>query len=219
MLFILTGDVQIGKTRWLESLVSELETRGVPCAGVLAPGVWVERGANPDGSPHFEKYGIDNVLLPGGERVALSRREKPVGEPQKLTSEQVAALLSAPAREQAHDVKAHWNMSEEALSRIDAHFERLAARADRTQGAPGLLVVDELGRLELLAGQGLVSAMGLLAQGPTPAWPVAVVVVRDYLVEVAHCALAPAWPRIELLTPGDAARERVLAEVPGGSIG
>ena len=76
MLFLLTGDVQIGKTRWLERLAAELAGDGVPVAGVLAPGVWRvrephevpgERGLAGEG--RFEKLGIDNVLLPGGERV------------------------------------------------------------------------------------------------------------------------------------------------------
>lgn len=31
MLFLLTDNVQIGKTRWLESLVAELTGRGVSC--------------------------------------------------------------------------------------------------------------------------------------------------------------------------------------------
>ena len=35
MLFLLTGDVQIGKTRWLERLAAELAGDGVPVAGVL----------------------------------------------------------------------------------------------------------------------------------------------------------------------------------------
>ena len=76
MLFLLTGDVQIGKTRWLERLAAELSGDGVQVAGVLAPGVWRvrephevpgERGLAGEG--RFEKLGIDNVLLPGGERV------------------------------------------------------------------------------------------------------------------------------------------------------
>lgn len=43
MLFVLTGDVQIGKTRWLERLVSDLEERRVISYGVIAPGIWVDR--------------------------------------------------------------------------------------------------------------------------------------------------------------------------------
>ena len=62
MLFILTGDIQTGKTTWLRARVNELEAAGVPVRGVLAPGVWR------DG----EKAGIENVLLPSRERVLLA---------------------------------------------------------------------------------------------------------------------------------------------------
>ena len=74
MLFLLTGEVQIGKTRWLESLVTELADRGVPCAGVLAPGQWVPSEGEHADANGFEKLGIDNVLLPSGERIPFARR-------------------------------------------------------------------------------------------------------------------------------------------------
>ena len=56
---------------------------------------------------------------------------------------------------------------------MNAHFDRLKA-ADPPH-SPGLLVVDELGQLELLRGGGLTSAMDVLSQGPsaralTPSW-------------------------------------------------
>ena len=41
MLFLLTGDVQIGKTRWLEGLIAALADAGVGADGVVAPGQWV----------------------------------------------------------------------------------------------------------------------------------------------------------------------------------
>ena len=74
MLFLLTGEVQIGKTRWLESLVAELGAFGVPCAGVLAPGQWV-----PSTGPHadangFFMLGSDTVLRPGGLGVPWAGR-------------------------------------------------------------------------------------------------------------------------------------------------
>ena len=81
MLFLLTGDVQIGKTRWLERLAAELSGDGVQVAGVLAPGVWRvrephevpgERGLAGEG--RFEKLGIDNVLLPSWLRFPRERR-------------------------------------------------------------------------------------------------------------------------------------------------
>lgn len=59
-------------------------------------------------------------------------------------------------------------------------------------GAP-LLVVDELGRLELVRGEGLVSALALLELGPTSAYPDAVVVVRKALLPQAHELLDGPW--------------------------
>ena len=74
MLFLLTGEVQIGKTRWLESLVTELADCGVSCVGVLAPGQWVPAEGEHADANGFEKLGIDNVLLPSGERIPFARR-------------------------------------------------------------------------------------------------------------------------------------------------
>ncbi|WP_139653505.1 hypothetical protein [Raoultibacter phocaeensis] len=70
MLFILTGAVQTGKTRWLERLAATLDEGGVVCVGVLAPGVWREASEQGD----REKVGIDNVLLPAGDRFSFARR-------------------------------------------------------------------------------------------------------------------------------------------------
>ena len=57
MLFLLTGDVQIGKTRWLESLCASLQAAGTCVAGVVAPGQWVPR---PEGQPGG-KHGFDGA--------------------------------------------------------------------------------------------------------------------------------------------------------------
>ena len=67
MLFLLTGEVQIGKTRWLESLVAELGAFGVPCAGVLAPGQWV-----PSTGPHADANGFEKLGIPVINRDAAS---------------------------------------------------------------------------------------------------------------------------------------------------
>ena len=81
MLFLLTGDVQIGKTRWLESLCASLQAAGTCVAGVVAPGQWVPRPEGQPGGKHgfdgagrFEKLGIDNVLLPQSKRIEFARR-------------------------------------------------------------------------------------------------------------------------------------------------
>lgn len=198
MLFLLTGEVQIGKTRWLESLVAELGAFGVPCAGVLAPGQWV-----PSTGPHanangFEKLGIDNVLLPGGERVPFARR-----------GDLARADGTFDEESQAAKAELAWHIDDAAIDRVNAHFDEITAHASAV--APGLLIVDELGRLEIWRNGGLTSAVALLAQGPTAAFPHALAVVRDYLLDDTEALLAPAWPEIARISPNDAAREAILA--------
>ena len=198
MLFLLTGEVQIGKTRWLKSLVAELGAFGVPCAGVLAPGQWV-----PSTGPHadangFEKLGIDNVLLPGGERVPFARR-----------GDLARADGTFDEESQAAKAELAWHIDDAAIDRVNAHFDEITAHASAV--APGLLIVDELGRLEIWRNGGLTSAVALLAQGPTAAFPHALAVVRDYLLDDTEALLAPAWPEIARISPNDAAREAILA--------
>lgn len=190
MLYILTGDIQIGKTRWLQATVSELARAGVPVAGVLAPGVWRPNPGCPNG---LEKVGIDNVLLPGGERVAFARRRD-------LAPDAAGAVNTGMPPE----MRLVWRFSDEAVERVNEHFARLAcaapgegsARAPRPDAVPardGLVVVDELGRLELECGLGLTNAADLLARGPRPGWPHALVVVRNTLVPRARALLDAPW--------------------------
>lgn len=221
MLFLLTGEVQIGKTRWLESLVTELADYGVSCVGVLAPGQWVPSEGEHADANGFEKLGIDNVLLPSGERIPFARR-----------GDLARADGTFDEESQAAKAELAWHIDDEAIARVNTHFDELAVRASvavptdakshsgrSAEGAeskdpsraPGLLIVDELGRLEIWRGGGLTSAMALLAQGPTAAFPHALVVVRDYLLDDAEALLAEAWPDRRRIKPNDAAREAILA--------
>lgn len=198
MLFLLTGEVQIGKTRWLESLVTELADRGVPCAGVLAPGRWVPSEGEHADENGYEKLGIDNVLLPDGERISFARR-----------GDLARADGTFDEESQAAKAELAWHIDDAAIDRVNAHFNEIATHA--SVAAPGLLIVDELGRLEIWRGGGLTSAMALLAQGPTAAFPHALAVVRDYLLDDAEALLAEAWPDRCRIKPNDAAREAILA--------
>ena len=160
MLFLLTGDVQIGKTRWLEGLIAELQQAGVGVAGVLAPGQWVP-SHSPDADKNgFEKLGIDNVLLPEGRRIPFARRED-LARAEGAFDEDSQAARSQLA----------WHISDEAIAQVNAHFDGLMADGVPLT-APSLLVVDELGRLELWSGEGLTSALELLRQGPSARLPV-----------------------------------------------
>ena len=175
MLFILTGAIRTGKTTWLQAQVAELAAAGVAVDGVLAPGVW-----NGD-----EKVGIENVLLPDGERVLLAR----------------------PA-EQRCPGDLSWEFDANALARVNAHLASLRGKEGRP-GRLGLLVIDELGPLELRRGEGLTEAVALLEAGPTPAWPNALIVVRAALVDDAHARLAGSWGSVELLSPNKAGAQRL----------
>lgn len=206
MLFLLTGEVQIGKTRWLESLVAELAERGVPCAGVLAPGQWLPSESERADANGFEKLGIDNVLLPGGERIPFARR-----------GDLARADGTFDEESQAAKAELAWHIDDVAIARVNTHFDELAVHASEGMESqdpsptPGLLIVDELGRLEIWRGGGLTSAMALLAQGPTLAFPHALVVVRDYLLDDAEALFAEAWPDRCRIAPDEAGREVVLA--------
>lgn len=242
MLFVLTGEVQTGKTRWLGRLAARLAAEGVRCAGVLAPGVWRPRaegaalsaedlhaGGRAEGA--FEKLGIDNVLLPCGERIPFARRAD--------LARDAGAFDCA---SQSARAGLGWAIDDAAIARVNAHFRELAAEAgaaaeigeagvagrfdsgpvpaDPSQVPPcpvpcpsaaSLLVVDELGRLELVRGEGLIEAMALLDRGPTPAFPHALVVVREDLLPIARERLAPAWGVLRSIRPDEEGVDQVRA--------
>lgn len=197
MLFALTGEVQSGKTRWLVRLVVRLAEAGVRCAGVVAPGVW--RAADGAGSGGFEKLGIDNVLLPSGERIAFARRADLARKEGRYD-----------ASSQAGRAGLGWAIDDGAIARVNAHFLELAREAEGRALHPGLLAVDELGRLELVRGEGLIAAMGLLDRGPTEAFPHALAVVRADLLPLAQERFRPVWGEPVSLAPDDAGAEAVL---------
>ena len=217
MLFLLTGDVQIGKTRWLEDLCASLQAAGTCVAGVVAPGQWVPRPEGQPGGKHgfdgagrFEKLGIDNVLLPQGEHIEFARRRD------------LAAGGKAFAEgTQAKAAKLGWAISDTAISQVNAHFAMLAEQAaNETELAPhAMLVVDELGRLELLRGCGLTNALAILDAGPTPQFPHAIAVVRETLLDEARKRFEPRWGKATVIGPNDAARKLVLetARAAGGA--
>ncbi|MDO4590810.1 MAG: hypothetical protein Q4B35_05390 [Slackia sp.] len=220
MLLILTGDVQIGKTRWLQRAVSRLESAHVACHGVLAPGVWKD-----DGRGSFEKLGIDNLLLPSHELVPFARRADLA----------VADGLFDP-QSQAGRAQLKWHISDKAIVQVNDHFAHLrtvmrdktaqkkagcgaqSERAPRalcahraastaTPSTCGVLFVDELGQLELLRGEGLVEAMKALEGGPIGFYAHAIVIARDKfgLPDRVEEAFAGTWGGSARIAPDDEA--------------
>ncbi|MCI2241167.1 hypothetical protein [Adlercreutzia faecimuris] len=200
MLFVLTGRIQVGKTRWLEGLAGDLVAAGVPVRGVLAPGDWVASDGPRADAHGFEKRGIDQVLLPQGERIPFARRR-----------DLAEAAGIADAASQSAQAQLGWAIDDAALAHVNAHLASLAPLADASGVAPGLLVVDELGRLELECGGGLVEALALLDRGPRPAWPHALAVARDRLADRAAERLGAAWGGARAIAPDEASRSAVLA--------
>lgn len=95
-----------------------------------------------------------------------------------------------------------------------------APAANEAKLAPhAMLVVDELGRLELLRGCGLTNALAILDAGPTPQFPHAIAVVRKTLLDEARRRFEPRWGKATVIGPNDAARKLVLetARAAGGA--
>ena len=283
MLFVLNGDIQTGKTRWLCDVCEEIASLGVVPFGVVAPGIWrrpeepgrvtisggmscaevetidwTQAPSRPADKNGFEKLGIVNTLLPGREGVLFALRRDVAIAAGKLEEES-----------QSEKAKLGWHMSDGAISRVDGHFRRAleagvlnAASGSGATGAPNgpeapnttsgpsapngpeapntpstpsaasgsdmpstpstpntpsvpgaeeaFLVVDELGRLELMRGEGLVSAMRLLEQGPTKECPCALVVVRSALAYLAEERFGDIWGGVMSIRADESGRGVLL---------
>lgn len=224
MLFILTGDRQSGKTRWLMNLIDKLTAFGITCHGVVSPGVW-RRSIAADGSICFEKLGIEAVLLPQGERLTLARysfRERDDCDSDVHWQSKQAGL--------------GWAISDAALEAVNRHFDRLMyevtiATERATQAGKsgkfghsvdrisvrnrGLLVTDEIGKLELVSNGGFSSALRQLEAGPTAFFGNALVIVRNCLQDQARERLEKAWGGSEMITLDEHGAKRIIKVVAG----
>lgn len=202
MLYLLTGDIQIGKTRWLESLLGALMSCGVVGYGVLAPGVWVPTGNSNglDGSDgaSFEKLGIDNVLLPDARRIRFACREDLAQRDGEFD-----------ARSQAAQAHLKWHISDSAIAEVNEHLasipERVAKECGRGDAAArkGVIVIDELGPLELVRGGGIVEGVRLMEAGSSDGVDCAVLVVRKSLADLAEERFSKAWGAAMRILPDD----------------
>ena len=227
MLFILTGCIQTGKTRWLQALTKSLRENGVSSYGVLAPGVWREHPEAQTTQERFEKLGINNVLLPQNTVIPFARRKDlALSEGSYSTSSQSA------------QAQLGWEISDQAIAQVNAHFcsfcpklpsceapvitaapgqdaaatvaACISAAAPAPQSTPGLLIVDELGPLELLNNCGLTCALDILEQGPNPMFKHALIVVRETLLDAALQRFENTWGEVCHIAPTDEARAELL---------
>ena len=187
MLYILTGGIQTGKTRWLSRHIAHMEAEGVRVCGVISPGTWIDHGEDA-GENRYEKTGIEAMLLPSREVIPFAQR--------------VDLAEAAEAFEpdsQAGRAKLHWAISDDAIRKVNEHFNPLAKIEDP---ARRLLVVDEFGMLELKHSQGFSQAVALIERGATAAFPDALIVVREALLAIAKARFsAQAWRGMEIIRP------------------
>ena len=199
MLFLLTGDVQIGKTRWLERLASELYAEGCEVAGVVAPACGARRGRAGSRSSASTTCCCRTASASRSRGGATSRAPRGLLDPE---SQSEAAQLA-------------WHISDDALARVNAHFgliaEGMCGGAEEGEARPRLLVVDELGRLELERGCASYTYIYLLARGATARFPHALAVVRDWLLPRAVERFGAAWGGARAISPDDGARGLVRA--------
>lgn len=206
MLYMLTGDVQTGKTRWLQGLIEELEASSVLPYGVIAPGRWLEHQNG--NTVTFEKTGIDNELLPQHTVIPFARRARDVDDDEARRS-----------CSQARKAQLGWAIDDSTLDRVNEHLAWVTRVTDAVSGdgqpsGKGLLVIDELGRLELLHGGGLVNALALVERGATPALPHALVIVREQLLDQAEARFAAApWNGMQVILPTEKTRDDLLVSV------
>ena len=197
MLFFLTGEIQTGKTRWLQSVIEHLEQRHVEVCGVVAPGVWEKHAAEGFAGETFVKLGIDNVLLPEHASIPFARR-----------SDLARATGTLDGGSQSARAGLQWAIDDRAIDLVNAHFDKLSALQPRKKR---LLVVDELGRLELLRCEGLTSAVALLDRGATPLFPHALAIVRADLLATAQTRFANApWNGMCAIGADDASADMLL---------
>ena len=130
---------------------------------------------------------VRGVLAPG-----VWRGGEKLGIENVLLPSRERVLLATPTEAGPSSLGLGWDFDPAALARVNA-----------------LLVIDEVGPLELRRGAGLTAALELLAAGPGPAWPHALVVVRAALADEVAARLSPVWGEPALLSPNEADARRL----------
>jgi len=144
MLYLLTGDVEIGKTTWLKQVVRDARAADVPLAGYISPAVFEEVGGV------SQKTAIDCVMLPEERCVRIGWR---------ADLARGAGIDDAQLHKSALGLR--WVFDDAVMEELNT---RLSAY-DAERPAPGLLLVDELGFLEFQENTGVTEAMRVLDGG------------------------------------------------------
>ncbi len=179
MLVILTGQIQTGKTRWLQHFVEDARGKGHVVKGVLSPGIWV-----PDGDGGFDKIGISSHLLPDDV-------EMPFASKRELDDEAHGKSMQADA------AKLGWRIYDDSIQRVNDHFDALESDGF---DSGDIIVVDEFGSLELIRNAGFTSALRILDNPAVAAKePKVIIIVRPDLIPLAIERFEPVWKDVHVL--------------------
>lgn len=170
---LLSGPSSSGKTLLCLRAVAAARAAGLSVRGVLTPGHYAADGA---------RVGIDLLDPATGQRWPLAvRHEQDAG----ASSDAGASLEAA-----GSVATIHWRFAPDVLARGAALLV--------ASGACDLLVIDEIGPLELQRNQGWVVALDVLRAA---AYRRALVVIRPGLLEALLARLAP-LPAHVIVLPG-----------------
>ncbi|MGI6216301.1 MAG: nucleoside-triphosphatase [Coriobacteriales bacterium] len=175
MLSVLTGSRQVGKTSWLKLLVKEMDAEGLSLFGFITPAVF-------EGDT---KTGIDAMLFPSRETFEFA----------KLANAHSDEKSMAPLSAKDQNPRAHWDFSDEAMGKINSHLSSVGAG----DLAGKVFLVDELGPLEMIRGEGITEAMRILDGG---LFDNAIVVIRPELLDEAERRWGAAPGGYEVIDPG-----------------
>ncbi len=167
MLYLLTGEIESGKTSWLKRVIAAMQANEAALSGFISPAVFT--GADQT----FEKVAIDCQLLPEGITLRFGWRDDQVGNG-------AGALYSPPVSA----VRLRWQFDDEVMRLLN---DRLACY-DNEHPTPGLLIVDELGFLEFRGRGGVTQALRILDEG---CYQDAIAVMRPSLLDEAYQRWAP----------------------------
>lgn len=199
-LYVMTGQIQTGKTTWLKAFLKSAEQNNIRFDGLITPAIF----------DNGNKTGIEALLLPQKERFLLAQKRSDGNDKQgsfpnsaqssAATSHQgESTQLSQTSKSSCQpdkEKKLGYDFDDKIMQKINMHLKTCKNAAN--------FIVDEIGPLELVQNKGYIEALNILdAQSVNNA----LVVIRPSLLDIAQ----KRWGNFKTLTPDDNIQETLKA--------